>query len=280
MGTLGTAFGDDHVRALRRLADRACLVFDGDAAGQTAAERALEVFLGHELDVRVLSLPAGLDPCDFLLNEGADAFRGLVDRAVDPLAFVLDRARVRFDFESIEGSRQAAEWVLGVLSRVPSQSRVGLDLKLAKALDALAQGLRVPVDPLTKRLVELRRAASRPKVDRRRDRTGSTARIDQAHAVAAAPELFRAMDPVDRELLEIVLNQPESVRRIVSRVPLAALRDDAARAILKASYDLFSEGERPCHESLVTRLEDPRPRALAAYLGHARFGDACGTAAG
>ena len=269
VGTLGTAFGDDHVRTLRRLADRACLVFDGDAAGQTAAERALEVFLGHELDVRVLSLPSGLDPCDFLLAEGADAFRGLVDRAVDPLAFILDRARARFDFDSIEGSRQAAEWVLGVMCRVPSQSRVGLDLKLAKALDALAHGLRVPVDPLKKRLVELRRAASRPKADRVEVEgpAAPTSRADQAHA-AAAPGLFRAMDPVDRELLEIVVNHPDSVRRIVSLVPLVALRDDAARAILKASYDLFSEGERPCHESLATRLEDPRPRALAAYLGH------------
>ncbi len=271
VGTLGTAFGDDHVRTLRRLADRACLVFDGDAAGRTAAERALEVFLGHELDVRVLSLPSGLDPCDFLLSEGADAFRGLVEGAVDPLAFLIARARERFEFDSIEGSRQAAEWVLGVMCRVPSQSRVGLDLKLAKALDALAHGLRVPVDPLKKRLVELRRAAARPKVDRVEIEgpAAPTSRGGRPQAAeAAAPDLYRAMDPVDRELLEIVVNHPDSVRRIVSSVPLVALRDDAGRAILKASYDLFSEGERPCHESLAIRLEDPRPRDLAAYLGH------------
>jgi len=80
------------------------------------------------------------------------------------------------------------------------------------------------------------------------------------------------MDPVDRELLEIVVNHPDSVRRIVAVVPLASLRDDAARAILQASYDLFSEGERPCHESLAIRLEDPQPRALAAYLGHLASG--------
>ncbi|MDR3622996.1 MAG: DNA primase [Paludisphaera borealis] len=277
VGTLGTAFGDDHVQTLRRLADRACLVFDGDTAGQTAAERALEVFLGHELDVRVLSLPSGLDPCDFLLNQGADAFRDLASKAVDPLAFILDRARVRFEFESIEGSRQAAEWILGIMSQVPSQSlqeSKGLKVKMEKALDSLSRSLRVPIDPLKKRFNELHRAAAKPKSNRREPDgpPGSTPRIDSAHAVAAAPELFRAMDPVDRELLEIVVNQPDCVSRIVSRVPLVALRDDAARAILKASYDLFSEGERPCYESLVTRLEDPRPRALAAYLDHTGSG--------
>ncbi len=73
VGTLGTALGDDHVTALRRLADRVVLVFDGDAAGQGAADRSLEMFLGHEVDVRVLTLPAGSDPCDFLLAEGAAA---------------------------------------------------------------------------------------------------------------------------------------------------------------------------------------------------------------
>ena len=85
VGTLGTALGDDHVTALRRLADRSVLVFDGDEAGQKAADRSLELFLGHEVDVRVLTLPEDLDPCDFLLTEGADAFRAMVDRAVDPL---------------------------------------------------------------------------------------------------------------------------------------------------------------------------------------------------
>ena len=44
--------------------------------GQKAADRSLELFLGHEVDVRVLTLPEDLDPCDFLLAEGADAVPG------------------------------------------------------------------------------------------------------------------------------------------------------------------------------------------------------------
>jgi DNA primase len=268
VGTLGTAFGEDHVRTLRALADRACLVFDGDEAGQAAAERALEVFLGHELDVRVLCLPAGLDPCDFLLGEGADAFRALADGAVDPLAFVLDRARARFDFESAEGARRASEWVLGIMSRVPSQTRAGLDLKLAKALDALAHGLRTPVEPLKKRLVELRRAASRTGAARREAEAPAVGADRRAEAEAAAPGIYRAMDPVDRELLGIVVDRPDCVGRIIARVAPASIRDDAARAILTASYDLFGEGASPTFEAIAGRLDDPRALALASYINH------------
>ena len=52
VGTLGTALGEDHLRALRRLADRVVLVYDADAAGQSAADRALEFFLGSDLDLQ------------------------------------------------------------------------------------------------------------------------------------------------------------------------------------------------------------------------------------
>ena len=72
------------------------LVYDADAAGQKAADRALEFFLGSDLDLRVLTLPANLDPCDYLLEEGAEAFRALVEQAADPLAYLLARAARAF----------------------------------------------------------------------------------------------------------------------------------------------------------------------------------------
>jgi DNA primase len=276
VGTLGTALGEDHVRGLRRLADLVVLVFDGDAAGQSAADRALEFFLGHELDVRVLSLPANLDPCDFLLKEGAEAFRELVARAVDPLAFVLERAATRFDFGALEGSRRAAEWVLGILSRIPSTQRIGMDLKLAKSLDTLAHRLSLPVELLRRRLRELRLAAS-PRPGRRSPGPVAAASLSLTPAPAAgtgpaapvsptAPFRLGDLDPLDRELVQIVLNEPNLVSELVSRVTASALRDAPLRAILQACYDLHGEGQSPRAEEVMLRLDDPQVRALAAGL--------------
>jgi len=281
VGTLGTAFGDEHARLLRRLADRVCLVFDGDAAGQTAAERALEIFLSHELDVRVLSLPAGLDPCDFLLREGADAFRSLVDGAVDPLAFVLERAGDHFDFDSIEGARRAAEWTLGAFARIPSQTSGGLNLKVDRALDTLAHRLRIPTEHLKRRLGELRRAAakrapaSEPGPGASPSATGAGTGAEPAAAAPSASELYRAMDPVDRELIEIVVNHPEVVGRIIARVTSGMLRDAAAGAILDAAYEIHGEGESPSARALAARLEEAAgPGALVAHLEHVGAGGA------
>ena len=301
VGTLGTALGDDHVLALRRLADRIILIFDGDAAGQNAADRSLELFLGHEVDVRVLTLPENLDPADFLLKEGAPAFRSLVEQAVDPLAFALARAESRFDLSSLEGSRLAAEWVLGILARVPSANRQGMDVKVDKAVDTLATRLRVPVGTLRNRLSQIRRAdraaassrnarkfsaaAATTKVSSsssRDDRTSDTAmRTDSGEdgRKSTAPDSDRPsvweppvpiriqdLDPLDRELTQILLNDPAVVGQVITRVSLGSVVDAPIRAILQVVFDLHGEGETADFSRIVLRLSDPRVRALAAGL--------------
>ena len=264
VGTLGTALGDDHVTALRRLADRAVLVFDGDEAGQKAADRSLELFLGHEVDVRVLTLPEHLDPCDFLLAEGAEPFRAMVDRAVDPLTFAIGRASHEFDFASPEGSRQAAEWVLAILAKVPAKQGGGggLDLKVAKALDTLSRKLSVPVSDLKRRLAQLRKPG-RPAPSA--VATAEMANIGEDSA-PTPPVRIADLDPIDRELVQIALNEPTVAGRLITRVTVASLCDAPLRAILQACYDLHGEGSTPTFDRVTSRLDDPALRALAAGL--------------
>jgi len=287
VGTLGTALGGDHVQMLRRLADRVVLIFDGDDAGQAAADRSLELFLAHEVDVRVLTLPAKLDPCEFLLAEGAEAFRSLVDQAVDPMAFAIRRAEGRFNLNSIEDARRAAEWVLSILARVPKSTRVGMDIKIARALDTLSRRLRVPVDVLRQSLKRLQATAATaskaapaspgplvsagavgaPAPSGTSAGLGTAAApVRQASPAPAPPIRLADLDPISRELLEIVLNQPSVVGHLISRVAVASIRDEPLRVILQVCYDLHGEGLTPTFDRVSLRLDDAAIRALAAGL--------------
>ena len=276
VGTLGTALGDDHVTALRRMTDRAVLVFDGDEAGQKAADRSLELFLGHEVDVRVLALPTEFDPCDFLLEKGPAPFRAMIDGAVDPLTFAIDRAGSRFDLGSMEGSRLAAEYVLAVFARIPAgQAAAGLDLKVAKGLDTLSRKLSIPVPDLKKRLAKLRqpqpqRSAPAPAVEAHDPGRPSPHQTTTATATAAPPRKppIRPtdLDPIDRELVKIVLNEPKAVAALITRVTASSLMDAPLRAILQACYDLYAEGTIPTFDRVASRLDDGELRALAAGL--------------
>ena len=98
VATMGTSLTERHVRILGRYAREIVLVFDGDIAGQSAAERAIEIFLAQRLHVRVATVPQGdidgqtvKDPCDYVLAAGAEAVRKLLTEAPDALAFAWNR---------------------------------------------------------------------------------------------------------------------------------------------------------------------------------------------
>jgi len=277
VGTLGTALGEDHLRALRRLAQRVILVFDGDEAGQSAADRALELFLGSDLDLRVLTLPANLDPCDFLFAEGAEVFRKLAGAALDPLSYLLGRASFRFDLDSTEGSRRAAEWVLGFVNRVPRTHRLGVEVSQARVLDILSQRLRVPLDVLNRLRRQMQPTSVSPREGRRgASAPGSSPSLEVASTSSAppgsggsAPEIPIRQNDLDRtdiELIRVALNEPAAVPWLVTRLAASTLKDAPLRAILQACYELQNEGQPPSYERIMTRLEDPVLRGLAAGL--------------
>jgi DNA primase len=81
---LGTALTEDHLNLIWRMNDAPILCFDGDAAGQRAAERTAEVvlpLLQPGKTVRIATLPDGLDPDDLIKEQGRGAFSDVLDRA-------------------------------------------------------------------------------------------------------------------------------------------------------------------------------------------------------
>ncbi|HID22739.1 MAG TPA: DNA primase, partial [Planctomycetaceae bacterium] len=101
VGTLGTALAEHHVLGLKRWAERVVLVYDGDVAGQTAAERSLGRFLAYDTDLRLLTLPDGQDPAEFLVSQGAEAFRERVDQAEEALEYKLRLEIGRYGLETV-----------------------------------------------------------------------------------------------------------------------------------------------------------------------------------
>ncbi|MGC4032154.1 MAG: DNA primase [Tepidisphaeraceae bacterium] len=96
VATLGTAMTEQHVNLLRRFAGRIVLLFDGDAAGDLAVQRALELFLTQPIDIGIATLPDGVDPDEFLLQHGTAAFDDMLAKGEDALSFQWKRMTRQF----------------------------------------------------------------------------------------------------------------------------------------------------------------------------------------
>ena len=121
VAVLGVALGETHVKILKRFVDRIILVLDGDEAGQKRANEVLELFVAQQVDLRILTLPDDLDPCDFLQQRGAEAFAELLATGtVDALDHAFRSATRGLDLDrDIHGASQALERLIAILAKAP-----------------------------------------------------------------------------------------------------------------------------------------------------------------
>jgi DNA primase len=122
VATCGTALRADHFKLLSRFTERVVLAFDADTAGSKAAERGIgELVAAPEasLSAHVLTMPAGLDPADFVSQRGGDALRELLDEAQPLVRWWLDWKLAQFDLRSPEGKARAARELMPVLRTIP-----------------------------------------------------------------------------------------------------------------------------------------------------------------
>ena len=90
VASCGTALTKEHVALLRRYSENIHLAFDGDSAGRNAAWSGGRLFLTQGIDARVLVIPGGLDPDDFVRERGAAAWKGLLSEARSVVQFWLE----------------------------------------------------------------------------------------------------------------------------------------------------------------------------------------------
>ena len=112
VASMGTALTDRQLKELSRLTHKAWLCFDGDAAGEAATLRGMELAAAQGFDVRVVTLPPGRDPADL-----ADEFDELLGRAESYVSY-----RVRLEIERAPDRQEAFVRVREVLSRFQEDS--------------------------------------------------------------------------------------------------------------------------------------------------------------
>ena len=222
VATLGTSFTEGHAALLLRRAPRIVFCYDSDAAGQEATLRALAAVRGRAAEVRVLLLPDGKDPDEYVRTHGAEAFRALVATAVPVPAFRLRHVRTHMA-DGVEGRNAALQAMLPVLAELDAVAR-GAYVRQTAAELFLDEG--VVADALRK---FLQRGGAEP----------------AAPADLQRPVVRQADDAVrraGRELLAAAWHTPDLLTEILSFIPRTDFPDELIGGILGAMAEHLQAG--------------------------------------
>lgn len=118
VASLGTALTVNQARLLKRYADKVIISYDADVAGQTATMRGLEILKDAGFDVRVLSIPQGKDPDEYVRSNGREAFMKLINEAEGLVEYRIKKAGENINFKDSNDLVKYGKKVTEILAKV------------------------------------------------------------------------------------------------------------------------------------------------------------------
>ncbi|WP_010243210.1 DNA primase [Acetivibrio cellulolyticus] len=118
VASLGTALTESQGRILKKYAEEIIISYDADTAGQAATMRGLNLLDDIGCNVKVLLIPKGKDPDEFIKANGADAFKKLVDNALSLVEYKIKVLKSQIDTTAIDGKISFLNKAADILSKI------------------------------------------------------------------------------------------------------------------------------------------------------------------
>jgi len=270
----GTALNERHIRLIKRFADRVSLVLDGDEAGINRSNDILNLFVAADMDLRIMTPPDGLDPCDFLLQNSASKFKELLDEAKDALEYKIQRETAGFD-PVLDTSRahQAIENILSTIAQTPKSlviQKAERQIREQQLMARLARRFQVSQDTLINRLEEIR-TSRRPNTsfaakDSQVEDLGAYGDVPTANTELTTLKPPKSWDWKQREVLELLMLQPDFLELIVERIPAEWFAELTPRTVYDLFCGCYEDGIPATFEHLSSRSNDPAIQNILVSL--------------
>ncbi|NIM03912.1 DNA primase [bacterium] len=228
VATLGTALTRDHVSIISRYAEEVVIVYDADAAGVKATLRGLDLLIGSGLKVKVVALPQGSDPDDFLRSQGAEKFQREISQSHSLVDYRIKLVSQNYDLKSSEGKVAVVEEVLPTIARIENL------IEQKEEIKKLSQLISVDEETL---LLELGR------INRKTYQWEEPSYREELARDFRDPTSQQGILKAEKGLVQVMLNFPEEIETIrVEVAPKDFLISDLSK-IVKVIYELYDKKE-------------------------------------
>ena len=232
VASLGTALTLEQVRMLKRYTHNVVMIYDPDAAGETATLRSLDIFIEEDMSVRVVTLPKGLDPDSFVRKHGIEALKEKVKLATNLFDYKLGVLKSRYDYKDIQAKAVIAGQMLETVNKFNNAVLKSEYIKrLAQELDIKEEALFQEVKKFKKNKPELEPARQYP----------------------LKP---LAINPTEKLLLKLMLEEAQLINSIRDSLEPADFQDERASKIVSILFDLASQGKNMEPNFLMEYFQD------------------------
>lgn len=278
VASLGTSFTPEHAKKLLHYAPEICFCYDSDEAGQKATIRALSIVRDTGARVRVIVVPDGKDPDEFIRKHGADAFRALVEKALPLVEYRLRYVLSHTNYDTLDGKVKALHEMMPVLAGIREAAvRSEYERRLAQTLmldEGIVRSELHHYRPEAEDAVRqpIRKAVAKPDTALRKAGRLVIRMAWQDAAVIAHLETIVPLegirDPAQREILTFLKAAAEEGCP-VDDISAATLSDEAAAELSRSLVeDLGGRDETEAYDDSLRVLRKAYLNAL--YTEHSR----------
>ena len=264
VATLGTALTREQAMLMKRYADEVVICYDSDEAGQKATSRAIPILRNAGLLVRILTVPSGKDPDEFIKSKGADgpeAFRALVEKSGNDVEYRLQKLRSNYNLNTSDGKVQFLEEATKVIAAI--YSPIERDVYISR----LCKEFEISKDSFVRQVNSINRRKDRENAKKevrrlQNDLSGRGDRLDTEHV--KKPRSSSA----EEALIAYLINNPDSVKYINERLSKDQFQNELMKRYFSYFSDRIGSGLDPLNNLTADFSEDERSRVYKIMSKH------------
>ncbi|MGH9941685.1 MAG: DNA primase [Pyrinomonadaceae bacterium] len=264
VASLGTALTPEQVKLLSRFARKIVVNYDGDRAGVKAAKRAIEVLLTEDFEIKVLVLPEGADPDEFVKAYGVEAYHERRGAALTHIQFLLNESLRDRSLHRPADKAEAVEELLPFVRAVrnPVQKREYFDI-ITNALRIEDPSLRQELWKGVRHAAATSGTTAAGAADRSDARPSATPNVREKIVNAGRAQVTVA----EQRLLELLIHDAELREMVLPHVEADDYAELASAKVFGAMKELQAAGAEVDFDSLSARAEgDEEAGRLVAML--------------
>jgi len=242
----GTAFTEQHANTISKLCKTIYLAYDGDQAGQQAAIRAGYIILKNNMEPKIIQMPVGVDPDDWIQNEGSEPFKKAIEKSKNLLEF-------HYEIESslFETEQNKIEFMNKVIADLMN---IDNPLNLELAIKKLADITNFDINSILETIKIIKTKKNKYKQNKKLD-------------TPIVKENKKNIPSIEKELINFCFTNSLELRKIIKKyLNIEWIQSDLIKEIYNEIYMHLSSKEMIKPEIVMNELKNENARNLMAQL--------------